>query len=72
MLLPREVVPQSEMTKTKWIAYKWEDVRTIVDSEAKYLCCGLRDISEAKIAEQDFEVWHKSIIHEVKLDKKGK
>ncbi|MCR4308383.1 MAG: hypothetical protein NUV80_07580 [Candidatus Berkelbacteria bacterium] len=70
MLLPDKIISETEMTRTMWIAYKWQDVRTICDNEAKYLFCGLREISEAGEAAKNYDVWHKSASYEIGLDKK--
>jgi hypothetical protein len=68
---PKETVPISRMTNTQWITYKWINIQTTADSEPMYLCTGMRDISEAKDAEEQFKTWRGAVNCEKSRQKDG-
>ena len=49
------------MTRSLWVTFSWENVRTIADKEPVYICTGLRPIEQAEQAARDFDImWSNS------------
>jgi hypothetical protein len=57
MDIPNGPVKASEMSRDKWILYKWENITTLSDKEPVYLCTGIRPIEEAVEAANNFDTW---------------
>ncbi len=48
-------VKHSDMKRTWWIYYKWEEVTALEDNEPMYLNVGIRPINEATEAADQFD-----------------
>ena len=60
MNFPDKPVLQSEMKRNEWITYKWVNIHFFSEAEPRWLCTGLREISEAVEAAKQFDEYWKA------------